>query len=88
MPVPLKVYYCLKCFHRMPLYYRKGEVFRDDKITRCKSCGCDDALYHKNEVWIKTREDAARNATTRLEKIDIYHDAVLFNGWPYPWEMT
>jgi DNA replicative helicase MCM subunit Mcm2 (Cdc46/Mcm family) len=85
MPVPLKVYYCHKCYHRMPLYYRRGESYRDDRITRCKNCGCVDALTSRNEVWIKKREEEASKAKTIQEKFEIFQNPILFTGWPYPW---
>ena len=69
----------------MPLYYRRGESYRDDRITRCKNCGCVDALTSRNEVWMKKREEEACKAKTIQEKFEIFQNPILFTGWPYPW---
>ena len=76
--VPLKVYYCRSCMHRMPLYYRKGEPFRNDELHYCTECYSHDLVY-QIEKWIKVREELWGKLWLRADKENFRLSAPLWN---------
>ncbi len=74
---PLKVYYCRECGTRMPLYYKKESPYRDDERKSCIACMSRNIFYQK-EVWDFRREQDAKNALTKQQKLAIQSSAVLW----------
>ena len=81
MKKPLKVYYCLDCGCRMPLYYKKDARFRDDLWHHCFSCGKTN-LDVQIEEWDYEREKMAKDAVTPEQRRYIRQSARIYAGDP------
>lgn len=79
MSKPLKVYYCRDCGTRMPLYYKKDQPYRDDEWGCCILCKSRNVFYQK-EVWDFIREQTAKNALTKEQKLSLQRTAALWKN--------
>lgn len=78
MSKPLKVYYCLDCGYRMPLYYKKDAPFRDEVWHHCYECHGTN-LECQVEEWNYNREKIAANAVTLIQRENIKKSAKFYS---------